>query len=133
MQHAAAAIVSAYYVLLEEEQKNNKKKNQRPLLNRVAIVPFSVSSWQKLLNSGDNNGFIVSIGFDMVTFKRIVDCVPTCNSPTGRPTIMDDTDRVGLALVYLRLSCDQLTLCSIFGITRSTYSFLLVVADFRTT
>jgi hypothetical protein len=108
---------------------------------RYALIPLALSPWQKLLASRNDQAYITMMGFDCLSFDRILDkfgpmfsghtpfdasgMIVEFEYVSGRKRAVQPADCLGLVLVWTRTRGSLNVLQLVFGLTYSNLSVYL--------
>jgi hypothetical protein len=97
----------------------------RPILTRSGLVTHRASPWYHLYYSGDDESFTVITGFNKETFqhlKRLLFADLPVGRKFGRPSLLRNSAKLGIFLMYMCSTMQQKYLCLIFGCIPTTVS-----------
>ena len=136
MQAASAIIILG----AEEarERRIEQRRHKRLYLRRQELSsPQETSAWQRLRENANDRAFITTMGFDVSTFKYILESgfmnrwvnstIPredTCDAGVARPArrSLDAYGALALILHYLNSTMREVSLQEIFGLIPTTVS-----------
>ncbi|KAF9564958.1 hypothetical protein CPC08DRAFT_741246 [Agrocybe pediades] len=147
---AAAALLClvVYQVQRTRQLRNQNRRRQRLYLCRPELLPNPRvdTPWQRLWESQNDRAFIMTMGFDVATFRYILDGplgfasrwdstpiprndVSQGGEPRGGRRSLDAAGALGLVLHYLGSSMLEVSLQQIFALTPSTLNRYLLFAQ----
>lgn len=90
---------------------------QRTYLTRSGLLTPASSPWQRLLEYGEEQSFLLLTGMTRAAFMRLKDIVfeGCCRATRGRPVLLDESGQLGLFLMYIGSKMASKHLCLIFG------------------
>ena len=101
---------------------------RRHHLTRSGILPTNASPWRHLYENGDEGSFLNLTGFSREAFEEMHDYLydnVDHRVGTGRPSLLNSRDELGLILFYLGSSMTLSELCLIFGCTPTRCSLII--------
>lgn len=95
---------------------------ERSFLTRSGILHPRLSPWQRLLDFGDADSFLLMTGMTRPAFFQLQSIVFEPRGNRGRPPDISESTQLGLYLMYIGSKMSVKHLCLIFGVVPSTCS-----------